>query len=214
MKWTSRILILAIFFAAMFGCQKGQKAVASKEGRSSTSAKAKSASAKPAGKGAPTKEASAKSGTSNAKSSSAKSSNAKTSNAKTSSAKTSNAKSTASHEKASSLHFTHPGVLTMADNGRSFDVRQGEEIVVKLDSNHSSGFSWALGEDLGAVVKQEGKAAYARNTSKSGKILSGGTETWRFRTAGSGRETVKLEYRRSWERNFPDRTFRFGLTVR
>ena len=189
MKWTSRILILAIFFAAMFGCQKGQKAVASKEGRSSTSAKAKSASAKPAGKGAPTKEASAKSGTSNAK-------------------------ATASHEKASSLHFTHPGVLTMADNGRSFDVRQGEEIVVKLDSNHSSGFSWALGEDLGAVVKQEGKPGYARNTSKSGKILSGGTETWRFRTAGSGRETVKLEYRRSWERNFPDRTFRFGLTVR
>jgi len=203
-KWTSRILILAIFFAAMFGCQKGQKAVASKEGRSSTSAKAKSASAKPAGKGAPTKEASAKSGTSNAKSSSAKSSNAKTSNAK----------ATASHEKASSLHFTHPGVLTMADNGRSFDVRQGEVITVKLDSNHSSGFSWALGEDLGAVVKQEGKPGYARNTSKSGKILSGGTETWRFRTAGSGRETVKLEYRRSWERNFPDRTFRFGLTVR
>ena len=196
MKWTSRILILAIFFAAMFGCQKGQKAVASKEGRSSTSAKAKSASAKPAGKTATTKEASAKSGASNAKSG------------------TSNAKATASHEKAASLHFTHPGVLTMADNGRSFDVRQGEVITVKLDSNHSSGFSWALGEDLGAVVKQEGKPGYARNTSKSGKILSGGTETWRFRTAGSGRETVKLEYRRSWERNFPDRTFRFGLTVR
>ncbi len=203
MKWTSRILILAIFFAAMFGCQKGQKAVASKEGRSSTSAKAKSASAKPAGKTATTKEASAKSGASNAKSGA--------SNAKSG---TSNAKATASHEKAASLHFTHPGVLTMADNGRSFDVRQGEVITVKLDSNHSSGFSWALGEDLGAVVKQEGKPGYARNTSKSGKILSGGTETWRFRTAGSGRETVKLEYRRSWERNFPDRTFRFGLTVR
>jgi len=102
----------------------------------------------------------------------------------------------------------------MADNGRSFDVRQGEVIVVRLDSNHSSGFSWALGEDIGAVVKQDGKSVYARNTSKSGKILSGGNETWRFRTVGSGRETVKLEYRRSWERNFPDRTFRFSLTVR
>jgi len=194
-KWTSRILILAICIAAMIGCQKGQKAAVSKEGRSSTSAKAKSVSAKPAGKTA-TKNASAKSGTSSAKSG------------------TSSTKTEASHEKSSSLHFTHPGVLTMSDNNRSFDVRQGEVIVVKLDSNHSSGFSWALAEDLGAVVKQEGKPVYARNTSKTGKILSGGSETWRFRTTGSGRETVKLEYRRSWERNFPDRTFRFNLTVR
>ena len=196
MKWTSRILILAIFFAAMFGCQKGQKAAVSKEGRSSTSAKVKNASAKPAGKTATTKTASAKSGASSEKSSSAKT-----------------AKAT-SHEKSSNLHFTHPGVLTMNDNGRSFDVRQGEVIVVKLDSNHSSGFSWALGEDLGAVVRQDGKATYARNTSKTGKILSGGNETWRFRAVGPGRETVKMEYRRSWERNFPDRTFRFNLTVR
>jgi len=188
-KWTSRILILAIFIVAMFGCQKGQKAAISKEGRSSTSAKAKSASAKPAGKAATSKNASAKSGTSSTKTAS-------------------------SHEKPATLHFTHPGVLTMADNGRSFDVRQGEVIIVKLDSNHSSGFTWALGEEIGAVVKQEGKPVYARNTTKTGKVVSGGTETWRFRTVGSGRETVKLEYRRSWERNFPDRTFRFNLTVR
>ncbi|HEY6221100.1 MAG TPA: protease inhibitor I42 family protein [Candidatus Eisenbacteria bacterium] len=191
MKWTSRILILAIFIAAMIGCQKGQKAAASKEERSS--AKAKSESTKPAGKTA-TKNASAKS--------------------RTSSTKTASAKTEPSHEKTSNLHFTHPGVLTESDNGRSFDVRQGELIVVKLDSNHSSGFSWALAEDIGAVVRQEGKPVYARNTSKAGKILSGGSETWRFRATGSGRETVKLEYRRSWERNFPDRTFRFNLTVR
>ncbi|HKW51233.1 MAG TPA: protease inhibitor I42 family protein [Candidatus Eisenbacteria bacterium] len=191
MKWTSRILILAILFAAMFGCQKGQKAAASKEGRSSTSAKVKNASAKPAGKTATSKSESSKSGSS----------------------KTSTANASASHQKSSTLHFTHPGVLTMADNARTFDVRQGEVITVKLDSNHSSGFSWALAEDIGAVVKQDGKAVYARNTSKTGKILSGGNETWRFRAVGAGRETVKLEYRRSWERNFPDRTFRFSLNV-
>ena len=214
MKWTSRILILAILFAAMSGCQKGQKAAASKEGRSSTSAKVKNASAKPAGKTATSKKESEKLASSSTKSSSAKTSSAKASSKKTSSTKTSSAKAEASHEKASNLHFTHPGVLTMSDNGRSFDVRQGEVIVVKLDSNHSSGFSWALGEDIGAVVKQDGKSVYARNTSKSGKILSGGNETWRFRTVGTGRESVKLEYRRSWERNFPDRTFRFSLTVR
>jgi len=183
-KWTSRILILTIFIAAMFGCQKGQKAVASKEGRSS-STKSASASTK-SGPKAASKTAGTKSATSGKKSES-------------------------KHEKVAAT--VHPGVLTMVDNGRTFDVKQGEVITVKLDSNRASGFSWNLGEDIGEVVKLDGKAVYARNTTKAGKVASGGSETWRFRTAGAGQETVKLEYRRSWERNIPERTFRFTVIV-
>lgn len=186
MKWTSRILILAIFVAALFGCQKGQKAAVSKEGRSSM--KTASASKKSGSKPASSKTASTKSSTSGDKAGSTR-------------------------EKASTSPTVHPGVLTAADNGRTFDVKRGEAIVVKLESNHATGFAWHLGEDLGAVVKQDAAAAYARNVSKSGKAASGGTETWRFRTAGAGRETVKLEYRRSWERNMPERTFRFTVIV-
>jgi len=183
-KWTSRILILAIFIAAVFGCQKGQKAAVSKEGRSSTSTKSASVSTK----------ARAKSTTATTKSS------------------TSTTKTASTGGKPSAAHTVHPGVLTVSDNSRTFDVKRGEGITVKLESNHATGFGWHLGEELGAVIKQEGGPTYMRNTTKSGKVTSGGVETWHFRTAGTGRETVKLEYRRSWE-NMPERTFRFSVIV-
>ena len=186
MKWTSRILILAIFIAAMFGCQKGQTAAVSKEGRSGTSTKSASVSTKARAKSTTT-TASTKSGTSTTKTAS-------------------------TGQKSSTAHTVHPGVLTMTDNSRTFDVKRGEVFTVKLEANHATGFGWHLGEELGAVIKQEGSPAYTRNTTKSGKVASGGTETWRFRSAAAGRETVKLEYRRSWE-NMPERTFRFSLIV-
>jgi len=179
-KRTSRILILAVFGLALFGCQKGQKAATAKEGRTSTkAASAKSGSgAKPASKSGTS--GSAKSGTTTAKSTS---------------------------------YGAHPGVLTMADNGRSFEVKRGEVIVVKLDASHTAGFRWALTDGIGAVLKQDGSPTFARTTTKSGKAGSGGTETWRFHAVGLGRETVKLEYGRPWE-SIPDREFRFTVTVR
>ena len=177
MKWTSRILVLAVFFLALLGCHKGPKAAASKSG---TTAKAGSGT-KPARKSGTS--SSAKSGTSTTKAGS------------------------------STSHTVHPGVLTMADNGRSFDVKRGEVIVVKLDASHSAGFRWALTDRIGAVLKQDGSPTFVRNTTKEGKAASGGSETWRFRAVGLGRETVKLEYGRPWE-SIPEREFRINVTVR
>jgi inhibitor of cysteine peptidase len=182
-KWTSRILIVAVFFSALLGCQKGQKAAASKEERSST----KAASAKA---GSSTKPAS-KSGTSGSTKSGA----------------------TTAKSESATPRGAHPGVLTIVDNGRSFDVKRGEVIVVKLDASHTAGFRWALTDGIGAVLKQEGSPSFVRSTTKSGKAGSGGTETWRFRAVGLGRETVKLEYGRPWD-SIPEREFRFTVTVR
>ncbi len=199
MKWTSRILILAIFIAAMVGCQKGSKAEVSKTGRSS----AKAATAVP------------KTASKSAKSGSAKSGSAKSGSAKSGSAKSGStaAKSGSTTGKSGAFHPEHPGTLTMPDNGRSFDVKRGEEIVLKLDASHAAGFRWGLAEDIGAVLKQEGSPTFAPSPAKSGKSGSSGSETWRFRAVGAGRETVKLEYKRPWE-SIPEREFRFSVTVR
>jgi len=179
-KWTSRILILAVFLAAMGGCQKGQKAEDSKERKSGTSAKAASSGAKSGSKSTKSTGTTAKAG---------------------------------SAGESGSARLVRPGTLTMADNGRSVDVKRGEVIMVRLDSNHSVGSSWALTEPVGGTLKQEGSSSYARNTTRAGKVISGGTETWRFRAVGLGRETVKLQYGRKWE-SIPERTFRFTAIVR
>ena len=104
----------------------------------------------------------------------------------------------------------HSGTLTEADNEMEFDFRQGQTITVVLDSNRASGLAWTLVEPMGSVIVPSGTGAYAARSGKS----AGGTETWHFRCAKPGFQTVRMEYRRKWAQSTPERTFRFSATVR
>lgn len=114
-------------------------------------------------------------------------------------------KATQSHEVAHKA-----GSLTAADNEREFDFRQGQTITVVLDSNRASGLSWVLVQPSGTVIVPSGSAMYSVRAGKN----AGGSETWHFRAAKPGYQTVKMEYRRKWAQSVPERTFRFSGTVR
>jgi predicted secreted protein len=108
-------------------------------------------------------------------------------------------------------HEAHrAGTLTEADNGMEYDFHQGQVITVLLDSNRSTGLSWSLVEPAGSVIVPEGKGSYAASSGKSQR----GTETWRFRAAKPGYQTIKMEYRRKWASSVPERTFRFSGKVK
>jgi predicted secreted protein len=98
--------------------------------------------------------------------------------------------------------------LTVADDGREITLRPGQTVNVVLASNHSTGFAWAVNSPTAGVIVPEGKGLYA---VKSG---SRGTETWRFLAMKPGRQTVRLDYRREWTQNMPERTFRFTAIVK
>jgi predicted secreted protein len=100
------------------------------------------------------------------------------------------------------------GTLTAADDGREINLRQGQTVSVVLASNHSTGFAWAVTNPTAGVIVPEGKGLYA---VKSG---SRGTETWRFLAMKPGRQTIRMEYRREWTQNMPERTFRFTAIVK
>jgi inhibitor of cysteine peptidase len=102
------------------------------------------------------------------------------------------------------------GRLTAADDGSSFDLRQGQVVTVVLESNRPTGLKWNLVEPAGTVMVPAASPAYVARAAKAG---GGGTETWRFRAAKPGKQTVRLEYRRQWAQ-VPERTFRFSVTVR
>jgi inhibitor of cysteine peptidase len=98
--------------------------------------------------------------------------------------------------------------LTMADDGGSFTLVQGQVLSVILAANHSAGSSWNQVEPSQSVIEADGKPVYVMKTAKAG------TETWHFRAERPGRQTVRLEYGRPWARHVPERTFRFTVTVR
>jgi len=103
--------------------------------------------------------------------------------------------------------------LTAGDDGTSLDLHQGQVVTVVLDSNRSSGLKWILIEPVGSVMVREGNPSYVAKAVKKGSSGAGGTETWRFRAARPGKQTVRLEFRRQWQQ-VPERAFRFSATVR
>jgi inhibitor of cysteine peptidase len=82
------------------------------------------------------------------------------------------------------------------DQGRQIDVQQGQALVVTLESNPSTGYTWEQAEAGDQVLDSLGKPEFS---SQSNKLGAPGMQTLRFRASRSGQTTLKLVYHRSWE---------------
>ena len=82
------------------------------------------------------------------------------------------------------------------DDGTAISVKAGEQLVVELPSNPTTGFSWTVADS--GPLKQEGDPAY-ESDAKPGVVGAGGIETFTFDAEKAGSGTLTLEYRRSWE---------------
>ena len=87
-------------------------------------------------------------------------------------------------------------VCGLTVTGDKVKAKVGEEFVIRLYSNPSTGFSWRLVEPLDEMLKLEGHKYIPPKVQKLG---GGGTEQWSFKAARSGKATVKLEYLQPWD---------------
>jgi inhibitor of cysteine peptidase len=106
--------------------------------------------------------------------------------------------------------------LTGTDNGGTITLTKGETLILDLDSNPSTGYQWSVDEINEQILKQKGEAVFSQPTSAGEPLLgAGGTETFHFEAAGKGQVTLKLNYRRSWEKDIePEATFAIQIEVR
>lgn len=101
--------------------------------------------------------------------------------------------------------------LTAADNGATVQMAVGEELVVQLESNPSTGYGWQVTGGDAAVLAQQGDAVYTAGGTAPG---SPGTEAFRFRGVAAGSTTLALGYSRPFEPdNPPAATFAVQVTV-
>ena len=93
------------------------------------------------------------------------------------------------------------------------DVQVGEQFVITLESNPTTGYSWQLGSPLDeSVVKLVGSEFKQPDTKLIG---AGGKESWTFQGVGPGRTSIRLDYVRPWETNVPPaRSETFVVNVR
>ena len=103
--------------------------------------------------------------------------------------------------------------LTAVDKGSQVDVNVGQQIVIALDGNPSTGFTWEA-KDLDTTMFEEvGDPAF--NSSNPGSVGSGGTLTLTFKALKAGTSNLTLIYHRPWETGVaPIDTFTVTLTVK
>jgi inhibitor of cysteine peptidase len=103
--------------------------------------------------------------------------------------------------------------LTDADSGKTVELAVGAPLVIDLEENATTGYSWALqGSVPGAltVVGDEQKAA-----ADTGVVGAAGRHTFEYKAAVAGQGELTLVYVRPWEKGVaPVKTFTVTVVVK
>jgi inhibitor of cysteine peptidase len=101
--------------------------------------------------------------------------------------------------------------LSQKDSGRTVEVAVGDTIVVSLESNPTTGFSWSpvQGTPTGGVIDLVSKT-YEREGDAAG---AGGVETWKYEAVKAGSTKLDLEYVRPFEPDQPAGKFTVAVKV-
>ena len=113
---------------------------------------------------------------------------------------------------AASAENNGPSVVNVSESGKQITLSPGDSLVVTLDSNPSTGFSWSIsGISDEDVIDEVGSEFQG---SDSGMIGAGGQEIWTFQASDKGTSTIDMQYSRSWETGVePAATFSVTVVV-
>lgn len=102
---------------------------------------------------------------------------------------------------------------SIGDNGREMQLKKGQPLVVTLEANPTTGYSWEVAEPLDEqVLRQVGEPEFK---AESDLVGAGGVQILRFEALNAGQTALKLAYRRSWEKDVePLNTFSIQVVVR
>lgn len=95
-----------------------------------------------------------------------------------------------------------PVVVTEADAGKPVALVVGQEVVVRVQGNPSTGYAWSQVPVDGSILAT-GVAVFESDEKPAGMVGVGGTEVLRFRATAVGTETLTLRYARPWETDTP-----------
>ncbi len=87
--------------------------------------------------------------------------------------------------------------LTAADSGSAIQVANGQSIVIRLDANSTTGYSWQQAPGLDESVVKLVSESYQQATASPGMVGAGGTDVWTYQAVGAGTTTIALTYQRA-----------------
>jgi inhibitor of cysteine peptidase len=105
-----------------------------------------------------------------------------------------------------------PIALDKSASGRTVTPAPGQQVVISLKGNPTTGYSWSCAKIEGDAAVAVGKVAYVRDPSGPRRAGSGGTFVATFKATKIGKSKITLEYKRPWEKGKPAAET-FTLTV-
>jgi inhibitor of cysteine peptidase len=87
-------------------------------------------------------------------------------------------------------------VVTQKDNGKTIDLSVGQDFLIQLDENPTTGYRWEVREiDTDLIDRTEDQ--YSQNLdSETG---GGGVRIFKFTTKKTGQDRIQLKHWRTWE---------------
>ena len=102
--------------------------------------------------------------------------------------------------------------LNDGDNGKSVKVAVDGHIVLTLEANATTGFSWTGTDKVDKDILKLEKNDYVENSNPNGMLGVGGRNTIVYRALKKGKTKIDLTYMQPWE---PDSKFntKYSITV-
>jgi predicted secreted protein len=105
-----------------------------------------------------------------------------------------------------------PVAISASDAGKTIELKKGDTLVISLEGNVTTGFNWWVAEPAPAILEEVGDPEVK---PASGAIGAGGTIVLKFSAVQAGQATLKLEYKRIWEKDVPAaETFEVNVVVK
>jgi len=97
------------------------------------------------------------------------------------------------------------------DNGTQIELKTGQELVVTLDANPTTGYSWDVDTLSETVLQPVGEPEFEIDSNLVG---AGGVQIMRFKAVEAGESVLSLIYHRPWEKEVePIETFSIQIIV-
>jgi inhibitor of cysteine peptidase len=86
-------------------------------------------------------------------------------------------------------------------NGSRIMLKVGESMQIALAGNLTTGYAWEIAENNPNLLEEQGRAEYQQE--KTNLVGKGGIFLFTFKAIANGTTTLKLVYRRSFEKDMP-----------
>ena len=104
---------------------------------------------------------------------------------------------------------------TYTISSKSINASAGDEFIVELESNQTTGFQWGIAGSLDPSVLKKVSSKYVPSANPSGQMGAGGKELWAFKAVRAGTTTIAMTYTQPFDKAAsPAETATFTVTVK